>query len=301
VASLGYLGFEVKDLAAWEAFGTEVLGLEAVDRRDGGAFGLRMDRYPERIFLTPGEADDLAVVGWEVASNAALEALSARLRDAGIEVSEATRDEAAARQVERLLKLRDPAGTPTELFHGRAALASPFSSPLVRSGFVADEHGLGHVALRARSLRESTAFYCDLLGLRLSDRIVTTVYGYEVDMTFLHANERHHSVALGERLEKGLHHFLLEVRSMDDVGLAFDRTLRHGLKIAQTLGRHPNDRMFSFYAHTPSGFQFEVGWGGRTIDDATWKPATYDRISEWGHHPPGVLAPRRPKPAEEGR
>jgi hypothetical protein len=59
----------------------------------------------------------------------------------------------------------------------------------------------------------------------------------------------------------------------------------------QTLGRHPNDRMFSFYARTPSGFQFELGWGGRQVDDATWTPTTYDHISEWGHHPPEFLAP----------
>ena len=48
---------------------------------------------------------------------------------------------------------------------------------------------------------------------------------------------------------------------MDDVGLAFDRALRGGVRITQTLGRHPNDRMFSFYAKTPSGFHFELGWG----------------------------------------
>jgi hypothetical protein len=53
--------------------------------------------------------------------------------------------------------------------------------------------------------------------------------------------------------------------------------------------------MFSFYAKTPSGFQFELGWGGREVDDATWEPTTYDRISEWGHHPPEALAPRRPR------
>jgi Glyoxalase/Bleomycin resistance protein/Dioxygenase superfamily len=76
------------------------------------------------------------------------------------------------------------------------------------------------------------------------------------------------------------------------VGLAFDRALRGGVRIAQTLGRHPNDRMFSFYAKTPSGFQFECGWGGRIVDDATWEPTTYDRISEWGHHPPVMFAPK---------
>jgi 2,3-dihydroxybiphenyl 1,2-dioxygenase len=302
VAQLGYLGFEVKDPAAWEAFATGVLGLAVVDRREGGAFGLRMDRYRERFFLRPGETDDLTVVGWQVPDEASLAELTARLRAAGFDVTEASPEEAAERQVERLVKLRDPAGIPTELFHGRAEEQEPFASPLVRSGFLADERGLGHVVLRAGSLAESMRFYCDLLGFRLSDRIVTTVYGHAVDMAFLHANTRHHSVALGERLEKRLHHFMIEVRSMDDVGLAFDRALRAGVRIAQTLGRHPNDRMFSFYAVTPSGFQFEVGWGGREVDDATWVPATYDHISEWGHHPPEMLAPRRkPKAAEEGR
>ena len=76
---------------------------------------------------------------------------------------------------------------------------------------------------------------------------------------------------------------------MDDVGLAFDRTLKSGLKIMHTLGRHPNDRMFSFYAKTPSGFQFELGWGGREVDDANWVPGEYHQISEWGHHPPQML------------
>jgi hypothetical protein len=61
-----------------------------------------------------------------------------------------------------------------------------------------------------------------------------------------------------------------------------------------TLGRHPNDEMFSFYGFTPSGFQFEFGWGGRLIDDADWTPKTYDRISDWGHHPPGVVKGARP-------
>jgi hypothetical protein len=31
--------------------------------------------------------------------------------------------------------------------------------------------------------------------------------------------------------------------------------------IAQTLGRHTNDRIVSFYARTPSGFEVEFGFG----------------------------------------
>jgi hypothetical protein len=83
---------------------------------------------------------------------------------------------------------------------------------------------------------------------------------------------------------------MVEARSVDDVGLALDRTLRAGLKLMHSLGRHPNDRMLSFYARTPSGFNFEFGFGGRDVDDATWQPTTHRCISEWGHHPPAVLA-----------
>ena len=140
-------------------------------------------------------------------------------------------------------------------------------------------------------MEASRRFYCDLLGFRSADRIVCEVYGYHVDITFLHANPRHHSFAIGDAAAtSGSTTSCSRCESMDDVGLAFDRALRAGVRIIQTLGRHPNDRMFSFYAQDPSGFQFEFGWGARQVDDATWVPTTYDRISEWGHHPPEFLA-----------
>ena len=35
---------------------------------------------------------------------------------------------------------------------------------------------------------------------------------------------------------------MIEARSMDEVGLAMDRTMKAKLRIMQSLGRHPNDR-----------------------------------------------------------
>ena len=137
-------------------------------------------------------------------------------------------------------------------------------------------------------------FYCELLGMRLSDRIeVEMAPGFSLLITFLHANPRHHTVAFAAApMPKRVHHFMLEVGAMDDVGHAYDRCLKAGIEIANTLGVHPNDRMFSFYARTPSGFDVEFGWGGRKIDDATWKVDRYDRMSVWGHHMPGMLPSR---------
>ena len=198
--------------------------------------------------------------------------------------------------MKQLFAFNDPAGNPSEVYFGPTLAETPFHSDVVRAGFIGEEQGLGHAVIRANTKAESTRFYCDVLGLRLTDTIVCDFYGHHVDLSFFHANARHHSVAFGEHQRKRIHHFMLEVRSMDDVGLAFDRTLKGGIRIMQTLGKHPNDGMFSFYARTPAGFQFELGWGGKQVDDATWTPATYDHISEWGHHPPEVLAPaQRPR------
>jgi 2,3-dihydroxybiphenyl 1,2-dioxygenase len=291
---LGYLGFQVRDLPAWEKFATEVLGLMLVDRRPDGAFGLRMDEYARRIFVEPGPLDDVFVMGWEAPDERVLAELEARLTDARVEVTRGTEEEARRRGVGRLVKFADPAGVPLELFVGADRATEPFRSELVRSGFVTGEQGLGHAVVTANRQAESVEFYSKLLGFRLSDHIRCEFFGFHVDIAFLHANRRHHSVAFGDRQHKRIHHFMLEMGSMDDVGLAFDRALAKGVRIMQTLGRHPNDRMFSFYARTPSGFQFELGWGGREVDDASWTPVTYDRISEWGHHPPQVLAGEAP-------
>jgi len=290
---LGFLHFEVKDLTAWESFGTNVLGLGLASASgfpggDGG-FALRNDGHAQRIFVTPGQADDLVCLGWEVDGDGTLDAIAGRLRAAGVAVREGTAEERDYRQVKRLIAYEDPAGIPSVVFCGPALAREPFTSSVVRSGFVADEQGLGHVVITANSQAESRKFYEEILGFKLSDHIICDLHGYAVNIAFFHAktsHARHHSVAFGDRQRKRLHHFMLETRSMDDVGMALDRTMKAGLKIMQTLGRHPNDRMFSFYAKTPSGFQFELGYGGRSVDDATWEPTTYDHINEWGHHPP---------------
>jgi 2,3-dihydroxybiphenyl 1,2-dioxygenase len=291
IEQLAYLAFEVSDLGAWESFATNVLGLAAV-RRPDGSLALRMDDRAARFFITQGPADDLAAVGWEIADERVLDELKARLPGA----REGTADEAAARQVVRLIVAHDPAGTRVELVFGPERAAPP-ATPKIASGFVTGAQGLGHLVLSAPDPRATAAFYQDLLGFRLSDRIVTTFYGYAVDITFLHTNTRHHSLAFGGPQPKRLHHFLVEVGALDDVGAALDRAVDGGIRIAQMIGRHPNDKMVSFYAFTPSGFQFEYGTGGRLVDDATWQPVVHDRVSEWGHQPPERYAPRKKREA----
>ena len=280
---LGFLHFEVSDIPAWTTFLTAVLGLVQTDT---GRF--RMDGHAYRIVLTEGPADDLAALGWEV-DDATFDAVHARLIQNSVACTLADGSERLAR---RRLTFLDPAGIPIEVVTELTLAEAPFQSPVVPGGFVADALGLGHVVLGTRSKQESVDFYTHIFGIRLSDHIQCEIHGYPVDISFFHVNPRHHSVAFGGPQRKRLHHFMLEVQGVDEVGRAYDRTIRSGARIIQTLGRHPNDRMLRFYARTPSQFEFELGWGGRQIDDDTWTPTTYDHISEWGHHPPQLAFAR---------
>ena len=297
VTQLGYIGFQVSDLAAWEKYGTEIMGLEVSRRFGDGSFSLRMDGRESRIFLEPGTADDLCVLGFEAADEEALERVVARLHAAGVEVREGDAAEASQRGVARLFFSREPGGTPIEIYVGAKVAEEPFTPEVYRSGFVAEEQGWGHLALRADDLMETERFFREFIGAGLSDRIVCEAGKLEIDITFLHLNARHHSLAFGLGLPKHVHHFMLQMRDFDDVGLAMDRVVDHGYEIIQTLGRHPNDRMIGFYAATPSGFQLEIGWGGRTITEG-WEPETHSIWTEWGHRPPAMLRGKKPKVAE---
>lgn len=294
IARLGYLGFEVSNLDAWERFGVEILGLGVSERHADGGLALRMDEQAQRIVLHPGPRDDLVYAGFEVDDARSLPPLADKLSAAGFATTAADDAVARARKVAGLCQVTDPNGVPLELFHGPERAADPFRSALVPSGFVTGAEGLGHVVFAAQDAEATERFYCDLLGMRLSDRIeAEMVPGFSLRITFLHANPRHHTVAFAAApMPKRVHHFMLEVGAMDDVGHAYDRCLKAGVEIANTLGVHPNDRMFSFYARTPSGFDVELGWGGRKIDDATWTVDRYERTSVWGHHMPAMLPSR---------
>lgn len=285
-AQLGYLGLEVSDLGAWRGFATDLLGLAVGEPRSDGALPLRMDERAFRIVLSEGARDDVACLGWEVADGAALEAMKKRLASAGVPFQSGSAAEIAARGVREMIVLEDPNGLRTEISHGPALAAQPFRSSRIGAGFKTGAMGMGHVLLDVRDCAATERFYRDVLGFRLSDYIDTEFMGMPLHAVFLHVNARHHSLALASLGgPKRLHHMMLEVNALDDVGATFYRAQDLGVPIALTLGRHPNDRMISFYGVTPAGFLFELGADGREVDDRDWQVRTYDAVSEWGHRP----------------
>ena len=278
LASLGYIGVRSTRTDDWKAFATDLLGMQQVDA--GGAVrAFRMDDRKQRLIVSGDGDDGLDFMGWEVESPQALEDLAARLDNAGTEVILEASALADQRHVARLISFRDPEGNRLEVFCGPQIAADPFLSGRPISGFKTGSLGMGHAVLHARDVDLLLPFYRDLLGFSVTD------YGLKpFKLYFFHLNGRHHSFAMVGTGRKGMHHFMVELLSLDDVGQGYDLAQQDEGRVAYTLGRHSNDHMTSFYANSPSGFFVEYGWGARVIDPATWEPhETFDGPSYWGH------------------
>ena len=77
IRSLGYLRIEATDMAAWRDYGLKVLGMVEGKGSTEGALYLRMDDFPARLVIVPGEHDRLIEAGWECANAAGLQEIRA--------------------------------------------------------------------------------------------------------------------------------------------------------------------------------------------------------------------------------
>ena len=292
ISSLGYLCIASRELASWEQFAVDILGLMVGDRGDDGCLALRMDDLEQRILIQPGGDEDLVAAGWQFETADALARFADGLNTRGVYLQRGDEALCASRRVEQLLHCTDPDGIRHEFSFGPAYSPTPFRSRLLRGGFVTGDLGVGHYVSAAGDYKKTIEFHRDTMGLRVSDHIrapLMTPHGeIPFDATFFHtATGRHHSFATAAiPFPKRIHHIMVEVSNSNDVGLAYDRCLAAGVPIMMGLGHHPNDGMFSFYAISPSGFAIEFGHGGAVVDDATWSVRSYSQLSDWGHAAP---------------
>ena len=213
---LGYAGFGSANLEDWRQFGTGLVGLQAVERGNS-LLAFRMDDRKQRIVIDRAMGEGTRFFGWEVADSAALDALAARLEKAGVHVTAEPQTLADARRVRSLISFHDPAGNRLEAFYGAEIDDTPFMPGRSISGFRTGPLGLGHAVLTVENIEPVMAFYVDVLGFGLSDYIAKPFRAY-----FFHVNARHHSLALIETGRNGMHHLMVELFSLDDVGQCYD-------------------------------------------------------------------------------
>lgn len=274
VSSLGYLRLEADDIAAWEVFAGDFLGLMLVDGAGTESLHYRMDEYPARLVIAPAGAPATTAIGFEVLDRRELARLTDAVASTGIDVETGTDDECTDRRVTGFVRFADPGGNPIELFYGPILDHVPVHTPSV-SSFLTDDMGMGHVIVSAEDLEGTVDFYIDVLGFVERNTMGSTV--------FMGCNPRHHTFGVARRRGPGRTlHLMVEAATLDDVGLALDRAAKLEVPMMNSLGKHTNDHMVSFYVYSPERIAVEFGWNGLRVEN---ERPTYE-ITEgafWGH------------------
>ena len=144
--------------------------------------------------------------------------------------------------------------------------------------------GFSHVGLCSTDAPRDEAFWCGVLGARVSDRIG--------DAALLRIDPVHHKVALFPTTRAGVQHVNHQVASIDDVMRAWYQLRDKGVKIVFGPGRHPTSGAVFLYFEGPDGMVFEYSTGVRCIapeDEASYRPRQFPSVPSsfcmWGSLP----------------
>ena len=280
IRSMAYIGLTTPAVAEWRRFGSDILGLQLIEDGADGAARFRMDDADCRLWVHPGEQNDIAYIGWILAGEQAVLDLKGTIEAAGPVLHRASPEEAAERRVGGYYWFIDPMGFRQELAWGQYVTPNSFLPGWAMSGFKTGDQGMGHIVLLVPDLAAADRFYREVMGFHQSDCVRDGARA----LHFYHCNGRHHSLAIGSPGPgiRGAHHMMLEVNSLHDVGKAVDRCALLDVPVSKSIGCHTNDQMISTYIFSPSVLRIEYGFGGVAIDDL-WEPKTFSRTSIWGH------------------
>ncbi|MGI5459619.1 VOC family protein [Streptomyces sp. CA-249302] len=288
---LGYVVIETNRFADWCRFGTDAIGMHH-DPVSRDLMRFRLDDQECRFLLRRGPAEDVVATGWHIDDHASFERIEARIRAHGVPCVEGSAEEAQLRGVERLLCFPGPKGITQEIYTTSVKSAEPLR--MLASGFVTGDSGMGHVAITSTKPAQLRGYFNTVFDARLTDYIDETISGVKLRIRFLRVNERHHSIAVAavrglpiDPVRTRVQHLNIQAATLDDVARSYQRVHELGFEMALSVGQHTNDKELSYYARTPSGFEWEVGWNPIIVDETTWQPSTHQGISIWGHTPVG--------------
>ena len=283
IRGLGYLKVQTRHLDRWRELAFDGLGFAPGSGPDPNGLYLRMDERRSRLILLPGDADRVLAVGWEVRDQFALAAVVRAVEASGTPVTVLSEEESAERDAEQVIAFRDPAGIPVEVFFGPVLDHSPVVTPLGQR-FVTGAQGMGHVVVPTTAMEETVSFYTEVLGFL--PRGAMKVGGGATParrIRFMGVNQRHHSLAIcpaPHAGDPGLVHLMVEVDSLDAVGIALDRVRKLGFDLLHA-GAARNDKMVSFYAGGRLGHRY--GAEGMLVDETYYTAEEITADSYWGH------------------
>jgi catechol 2,3-dioxygenase-like lactoylglutathione lyase family enzyme len=240
-----------------------------------GEYGL--DTPNRMLSLVAGPELGAAGVIFEVGSESDLAGVRDQLEHLGISQSLLDDDAAGGHGI----GFTSPSGVPIECRLPWPAFAGVLAPSDVRP------RRLGHVNLKVPDPPSTAAFFCDLLGLRLTEQLGDVLF-------FVRVNSDHHNVAFRpSETTASVHHVAFEVQGWDSFRVICDHLTERGYGIEYGPGRHrPGHQLFVYVRDPSSGLRLELFTDMAHIDDEeTYKPIRreIDRVQSvnmWGPAPP---------------
>lgn len=237
-ARLYFLTLGSPDPDALVAFHADVFGTERITV-DGAPATFGAERG---LIAKPGKAKTLLGAAYAVADQETLSALAARLVAGGVAVEEVGHDLFAPGAI----AFRDPDGNRIEYGLARRPAVAPGALPA----------RLQHVVVGSTDPDRMVAFYQDLVGMTVSDRVMDDAGALKT--CFLRSNEEHHSFAVFKTSENRFDHQSYEVLSWNDIRDWGDRLAERHLRVQWGPGRHgPGNNLFLFF-HDADGNWIEI-------------------------------------------
>lgn len=294
VLRLSHLELRVTDLELAAAYYTEVLGL------------VEVGRGPERVYLKCWDEHDHHSLALCARPSAGLEHISFKveraddldeLETAALRHGCVTRRVPAGDEVGQgeAVRIQAPSGHDVELVHARPKTGGllPVVNPPPEPPGLLGIHPprLDHLHVTAEDVGAATAFFRDVLGFRLTERLVA---GTGALMgSWLERSHTPNDVAITRGPNGGLHHFAFWVDDWDQIRHAADVLAYNGVQIETGPTRHGVTRSLAIHFFDPFGNRNEVFTGGyrRDPDDepTTW---TEEEIGRAFFHYRGQLDSR---------
>ncbi|MFK0039414.1 VOC family protein [Paenarthrobacter sp. NPDC090517] len=281
--SLRSVSLKVPDTRPARDFYHEVWGLSTVEE-DTDKFWLRGTGSEHHILrLERGEQNALGGVSFALATPQDVDRAATKLTALGIPLfrEPGPLDDAAGGYG---LQLVDPEGRLVELSADVHAVVS--QEPAGRRAL---PRKIAHVVLNTVDIDRATAFYTQVLGMRISD-------WSEHQMAFLRCNSEHHAIAFNQAPWTSVNHVAYEMQSIDHFMRGIGNLKRHNIAPQWGPGRHgPGDNTFSYFTD-PSGLVCEYTSEVAQVDEDSWLCRTWERTPElsdqWGTAGPPTTAVR---------
>ncbi len=274
-----YVRLGTADVLGAERYANEILGL-CTGARKGNAKNtqsiyLRSDDRDHTLVYFDGDPKD-HTVGFELRDAQALDDAASELEKRCIAVHVGSEDECEQRRVRSFIQFRDLSGNCIELVV-RPAHSGVRFFPTRDAGCT----GFSHIGLRTLDAKRDEAFWTQVLGAKVSDRIG--------DAPLLRIDEVHHKIALFPSSFAGVQHINHQVQSVDDIMRSWYFLQSRGIKTVFGPGKHPTSGAMFLYFEGPDGMVYEYSSGVRNITDPEDQPRQFPfdptSFCMWGSRP----------------